>query len=65
MEIAKKQPKIVQITSAEAYYKDGLGFPQSHMTLFALDDEGNIWTRHYDGEKGQYREWFTLAPPRR
>ena len=52
MEIAKKQPKIVQITSAEAYYKDGLGFPQSHMTLFALDDEGNIWTRHYDGEKG-------------
>lgn len=52
--------KIIQITSAEGrYFNEANGKFESHMTLFALDDNGRIWTRYYDGEA--YREWFPLA----
>ena len=64
MEIANmnenKAPKFVQITSAEAYYNDSYDGPKhKHLTLFALDEHGDIWTRFYDGK--QYREWFQLS----
>lgn len=54
-------PKFVQITSAEAYFQDSRGIRQKHLTLFALDGHGRIWTRYYDGERQQYREWYTLS----
>ena len=60
MENAKK-PKFIQITSAEAYYKSASGFPLKHFTLFALDEEGNIWTRYFDGTNNTYREWYKLG----
>ena len=54
--------KIVQITSGDAYYFDkARGQHTKHNTLFALDSEGRIWTRYYDGE--MYREWYTLQLP--
>lgn len=61
METANKAPKFVQITNAEAYYIDRTGARQKHITLFALDEEGRVWTRYYDGQKSQYREWYTLS----
>jgi len=57
----KEAPKFVQITSSEAYYTDRTGVRQKHLTLFALDGHGRIWTRYYDGEKSTYREWYTLS----
>jgi hypothetical protein len=52
--------KIIQITSAEArYFNKVNGQREKHVTLFALDDSGRIWTRYYDGEA--YREWIQLA----
>lgn len=68
-----KAPKFVQITSAEAYYSAPIkakitndyvtalygGDKKKHLTLFALDEHGDIWTRFYDGN--QYREWFRLS----
>lgn len=57
----KEAPKFVQITSSEAYYTDRTGARQKHLTLFALDGYGRIWTRYYDGEKSMYREWYTLS----
>lgn len=52
--------KIIQIASAEArYFNKVNGMHEKHITLFALDDSGRIWTRYYDGEA--YREWFPLA----
>jgi len=58
-EIAEMMPKIIQITSAEAYYTDTDGHKKKHMTLFALDEDGCIWTRYYDGR--MYREWYTVG----
>jgi len=56
-----KTPKFVQITSAEAYFKAQNGVPMKHFTLFALDEEGCIWTRYFDAKDGTYREWYRLA----
>ena len=50
--------KIVQITSAEAYYPSP-DITRKHMTLFALDSDGIIWTRFYDGK--MYREWYPIS----
>lgn len=52
--------KIIQITSGDTYYFDeDQGVSKKHNTLFALDDQGKIWTRRYDGKS--YREWFSLC----
>ena len=55
--------KFVQLTSAEAYFTAADGTTQKHFTLFALDEDGKIWTRYYDGAKNTYREWYTLYSP--
>ena len=55
--------KFVQITSAEAYYTGAGGAMHKHFTLFALDEDGRIWTRYYDGKEGVYREWYALDSP--
>ena len=56
-----EKPKFIQITSSEAYYTDKAGEKHKHLTLFALDEEGQIWTRYYVGE--MYQEWYTLNLP--